>query len=65
VKAGVISYGGVGVECSVRDISEMGTALVMEYPNYIPGEFALGSDRLICKCRVAWRDARRLGAEFV
>jgi hypothetical protein len=66
LKDGTIAFGGLGVPCTVRDISDSGAALVVNAESDIPKEFLLAvvSSSLIRKCRMVWRQGSRLGAVF-
>jgi PilZ domain len=62
LKAGTISFGGAGITCTVRNLSETGAAL-----DVIPEEFVLiiEGDNATRRCRVVWRKERRIGVTFV
>ena len=66
LKAATIAFGGGGISCVVRNVSEAGAALDVASPLGIPDEFDLlieadGSSR---RCRVVWRTERRIGVAF-
>ena len=65
-KAGLIEFGGSAVDCTVRNISDVGAALEVASPFGIPSEFALliCIDRVQRNCHVVWRKANRLGVQF-
>ena len=67
LKEGTIAFSGMGMPCTVRDISESGAALIVHDAIDIPKEFLLAvvSCRLIRSCRLVWRQGRRLGAAFL
>jgi hypothetical protein len=66
LKDGTIAFGGLGIPCTVRDISDSGAALIVSAESDIPKEFVLAvvSSSLIRKCRMVWRQGSRLGAVF-
>jgi hypothetical protein len=66
LKAATIAFGGGGISCVVRNVSEAGAALDVASPLGIPDDFDLlieadGSRR---RCRVMWRTDRRIGVSF-
>ena len=65
-KAGTIEFGGGGVDCTVKNLSDTGAALEILSPLYIPDRFTLfvPSDQLERRCHVVWRKERRLGIAF-
>ena len=65
-KAGTIEFGGGGVDCTVKKLSDTGAALEILSPLYIPDRFTLfvPSDQLERRCHVVWRKERRLGIAF-
>jgi hypothetical protein len=66
LKAGTIAFGGAGIDCTVRNISEGGAALEVASVVGIPNDFSLviPSDNLNHKCRVVWRKPTRIGVTF-
>jgi hypothetical protein len=66
LKAGTIEFGGGGIDCTVRDISETGAALEVMTPLFIPDRFTLyvPSEQLKRLCRIAWRKQKRIGVTF-
>lgn len=65
-KAGTIEFGGGGIDCTVKNLSETGASLEVLSPLYIPDRFTLfvPSDQLKRRCHVVWRKQRRLGIAF-
>jgi PilZ domain len=65
-KAGTIEFGGGGIDCTVRNISETGAALEVNTPLYIPDRVTLfvPTEQLKRRCRVVWRKERRIGVMF-
>lgn len=55
------------ISCTVRNLSETGALLAMATTTGIPDTFRLmfDADRAKRNCRVAWRDARQMGVEFL
>jgi hypothetical protein len=64
----VISFQQLGttIDCTVRNLSEIGACLVVKSPISILNEFdlVLDRDKVHLHCRVAWRAADRIGVEF-
>ena len=67
LKAGTIEFAGGGIDCTVRNLSEVGAALSVESPVGIPSEFNLVvvSDQFARLCRVVWRKENRIGIRFI
>jgi hypothetical protein len=66
LKAGTIEFGGGAIDCTVRNLSDVGAALDVTSPVGIPERFTLvvsadGSHR---PCRVVWRKEKRIGVKF-
>jgi hypothetical protein len=66
LKAGTIGFGGGGIDCSVRNISETGAALEVVSPLFIPHRFTLfvPSDQFKRQCHIVWRKEKRIGIAF-
>ncbi len=66
LKAGIIEFGGGGIDCTVKNISETGAALEVVTPLFIPDRFTLHvlSDQLKRPCHIVWRKERRIGVAF-
>lgn len=66
LKVGTIEFGGGGIDCTVRNISETGAALEVVTPLFIPDRFTLyvASDQLKRRCHIIWRREKRLGIAF-
>lgn len=66
LKTARIEFGGIEVECVVRNISETGAAIevtsVMQFP--IAFLLAIPSDGSVRHCRVVWRKGKRMGVRF-
>ena len=65
-KAGTIEFGGSGMDCTVKNLSDTGAALEILSPLYIPDRFTLfvPSDQLKRRCHIVWRKQRRVGIAF-
>ncbi|WP_024342609.1 PilZ domain-containing protein [Bradyrhizobium japonicum] len=65
-KAGTIEFGGGAIDCTVKNISEIGAALEVVSPLYIPDRFTLfvPKDHLKRRCRIIWRREKRIGVRF-
>jgi hypothetical protein len=66
LKAGTIMFGGAGIDCTVRNLSETGAALEVVSVVGIPTEFSLviQSGNINRNCRVVWRKMNRIGVAF-
>jgi len=66
LKAGTISFGGDGIDCTVRNLSETGAALEVVTPLFIPDRFTLTipTDQLRRHCHIVWRKEKRMGVAF-
>jgi hypothetical protein len=66
LKAGTISFGGSGIDCTVRNLSETGAALEVVTPLFIPDRFTLivPTDQLKRPCHIVWRKEKRMGVAF-
>ena len=66
LKAGTIEFGGGGIDCTVKNLSETGAALEVVSPLYIPDRFTLfvRSDQLKKPCHIVWRKEKRIGVAF-
>jgi len=65
LKSGTISFTGAdGIDCIVRNISEIGACLEIESSVAIRNRFVLVINKAIYLCHVEWRDGRKLGVRF-
>jgi len=66
LKAGSITFGGVAIDCLVRNLSVTGAALEVTSLVGIPDQFALivAADKIQYRCTVVWRKDRRIGVAF-
>ena len=66
LKAGTIEFGGGGLDCTVRNLSETGAALEVVTPLFIPDRFTLfiPSDQFKRPCHIVWRKEKRIGVAF-
>ena len=67
LKQATLGFGGPGLDCTVRDISRSGAALIVDAESRLPPEFMLAvvSLNFVSKCRIVWRAEDRLGVAFV
>jgi len=70
LKSATIEFGGGGIDCVVRNMSDTGAALEVTSPLGIPDRFSLvitqeRQERLVKPCRVMWRKEKRIGVRFV
>jgi PilZ domain len=65
-KAGTIEFDGSGVECTVRNISEIGAGLEVASPSGIPTEITLNIPSRSARHQghIVWRQERRIGVAF-
>jgi hypothetical protein len=65
-KAGMIEFGGAGIDCTVRNISAGGAALEVASPVGIPPEIILNvpSSELRRHGYIVWRKERKVGVAF-
>jgi hypothetical protein len=66
LKTGKISFGGVTIDCTVRNLSETGAALEVSSPVGIPDHFTLviEPNRIHVPSRIVWRKDTRIGVHF-
>jgi len=66
LKAGTIEFGGGGIDCTVRNLSDSGAALDVASPVGIPDGFDLviTAEHLRKHCRVVCRKEKRIGVTF-
>ncbi len=55
------------IDCTVRNLTDTGASLEVGTPVGIPDTFELSIplDNLKRKCRVTWRQERKIGVQFV
>ena len=66
LKAGTIEFGGGGIDCTVRNMSDTGAALEVVTPLFIPDRFTLfvPTDNFKKPCHIVWRKEKRIGVAF-
>ena len=66
LKAAVIGFGGAGITCTVRNISNAGALLEVESPLGVPDRFTLHIEAEQSKraCRVIRRQEKRIDVAF-
>jgi len=66
VKAAIIRFGGIAVDCTIRNLSTTGALLEVSSSVRIPAEFTLfvPSDGLRLPCALVWRTEYRMGVHF-
>jgi hypothetical protein len=67
LKAGKIAFNDMKsvIDCVVRNLTSQGAALQVASLAGIPSQFILVVDAQRRPCRVAWRQADRIGVEFI
>jgi PilZ domain len=65
-KAGTIEFDGSGVECTIRNISEIGAGLEVASLSGIPSEITLNIPSRGARHHghIVWRQERRIGVAF-
>lgn len=66
LKGATIEFGGGAIDCTIRNISDLGAALEVVTPLFIPDRFTLyiPSDRFKRHCHIVWRQEHRIGVAF-
>ena len=66
LKGATIEFGSSAFSCAVRNLSETGAALDVPSSVGIPREFQLviQDNQLTHRCRVIWREEKRIGVAF-
>lgn len=66
LKAGMISFGGGGISCNVRNLSPTGACLDVESIIGIPLSFYLtiADEKTTRACRIMWSQPKRIGVAF-
>ncbi|MBI3700016.1 MAG: PilZ domain-containing protein [Afipia sp.] len=66
LKGGTISFGGAGIDCTVRNMSDSGAGLDVAEIEKIPPSFklAIAADNLLRRCQMVWSKGRRVGVKF-
>ena len=66
LRVGLIRFGGLTVDCSVRNLSNIGAVLDVDNSAFIPCSFTLKipTENICQDCRVIWRTDKRIGLAF-
>ena len=65
-KDGVIQANGVGMACTVKNMSDTGALVVAHSTDFIEQlTLVVVSENLVRKCKVVWRDGTKMGVVFV
>ena len=66
LKRGVITFGGGGIDCTVRNLSDSGARLDVASPVGVPASFELviEADQFTRRCRSIWTSDHQIGVEF-
>ena len=65
-KNGVVQAKGLGMACTVRYLSDDGALLnaeIAETPEHLT--LVIVSEKLVRKCKVIWRDGKKMGVAFI
>jgi two-component system cell cycle response regulator len=62
----VIHGNSIGIECTIRDVSDDGARLRVENGYSLPSHFRLKTetDPVGCNCEVVWRKSEEVGIRF-
>jgi hypothetical protein len=65
-KRGTIAFGGGGIDCTVRNLSETGARIEVACQVGLPPSFMLviEADHFIRRCRPVWSADQRIGVAF-
>jgi PilZ domain len=66
-KGATITFEGLDIACTVRNLSSGGAAIDVDGRVLLPPSFTLSisCDHLMRRCRTVWRDDKRLGLAFM
>jgi hypothetical protein len=66
LKRGTLAFGGVGIDCTVRNLSATGARVDIASAVGVPSNFILviEADQFIRRCRPVWSNERQLGIAF-
>jgi hypothetical protein len=66
LKGATIAFDGIGLDCTVRNISETGAALEFAGSVSVPASFMLviAMDQMTRQCHSVWSNERRVGVAF-
>ena len=66
LKGATIAFDGIGLDCTVRNLSSSGAAIEVASPGGLPPSFMLviEADQFIRRCRPVWRNDNRIGVTF-
>ena len=66
LKMAKIEFGGIEIDCLVRNLSATGAAIEVTSPLQCPIAFVLAipSDGSVRHCHVVWRKGKRIGVKF-
>jgi hypothetical protein len=66
LKAGTIAFGGAGISCTIRNLSQTGACLAVVSPIGIPECFMLviEADHSSRPCKIMWRKEKQIGVTF-
>jgi len=66
LKGATVAFNGIGLDCTVRNLSDSGAAIDFANAVSVPPSFMLTiqSDRLVRRCHPVWSSDRRVGVAF-
>jgi hypothetical protein len=66
LKRGVLTFGGGGIDCTVRSLSATGARVDVESPVGVPEEVTLviETEKFARRCRPVWKKEKQIGLAF-
>lgn len=66
LKRGILAFGGGGIDCTVRSLSETGARVDVESPVGVPQEVTLviESEKFARRCHPVWKKEKQIGLAF-
>ena len=66
LKGATVTFDGVGLDCTVRNLSATGAAIDFAGAISVPSSFVLtiSSDHLVRRCHPVWSNDKRIGVAF-
>lgn len=66
LKRGTLAFGGGGIDCTVRNLSETGARVDVASPIGLPVNtmLVIEADQFIRRCRAVWNSDKQIGLAF-